>query len=82
MGRRRLACSAAVGKTDVQATQTGLQARVLDRDQVCRGARLVQPGAQQRVAAGLGIENQVERDRLVAVGRTADACWRVDARSG
>src|ERR1700722_5291882 len=90
--------STAVGEANVQAPQMRLQARILDRDQVRWGARLVevcvpqpgrcdecaarlpidagriddvaalvQPGAQQRVAARLGVENQVERDRLVAV---------------
>src|SRR5882757_10354166 len=90
--------SPTVREADVQAPQIRLQPRILDRDEMRRGARLVevrvpqagrcderaaslpidtgriddvaalvQPGAQQRVAARLGVENQVERDRLVAV---------------
>ena len=39
----------------------------IDTGRIDDVAALVQPGAQQRVAARLGVENQVERDRLVAV---------------
>src|ERR1700704_4155422 len=97
MSRKVFRQSAAVREPYVQASQIGLQPRILHRNEVRRGARLVemrmpqprwrderatrlpvdagridyvapgvQPAAQQRVAAGLCVGDQMERDRLVA----------------
>jgi hypothetical protein len=86
------------GEADVEAAQVGLQAGVLDRDEVGGSAGLVvvgvphagrgdegaaglpvhpdrvgdvaavvQPGAEQRVAAGADVQDQVEGHGLVAV---------------
>ena len=48
----------------------------IDAGRIDNVAPFVQPGAQQRVAAGLGVEDLIERDPLVAVGSLLLIRWQ------